>query len=115
MVLHIIIITGGSHDSGLSKALMESPSHSVQKLLCCDCCILCWVDQINKHLLLLLLHLLAVNKFNRGESVRTKQNNSSKCLVIVVIINQNKVHVCPTIIIMLSLCSRYPQLEDGRR
>ena len=52
MVLHIIIIIGGSHDSGLSKALMESPSHSVQKPLCCDCCILCWVDQINKHLLL---------------------------------------------------------------
>ena len=33
---------------------MESPSHSVQKPLCCDCFILCWVDQINKHLLLLL-------------------------------------------------------------
>ena len=37
-----------------------------------------------------------------------KQNNSSKRLVIAVIINPNKVHVCPTIIIMLSLCSRYP-------
>ena len=47
MVLHIIIIIGGSHDSGLFKALMESPSHSVQKPACCDCCILCWVDQIN--------------------------------------------------------------------
>ena len=52
MVLHIIIIIGGSRDSGLSKALMESPSHSVQKPLCCDCCIICWVDQINKHLLI---------------------------------------------------------------
>ena len=58
---------------------------------------------------------IAVNKINRGASVCTKQNNSSKRVVIVVIINQNKVHVCPTIIIMLFLCSRYPQLEDGRR
>ena len=26
---------------------MESRSHSVQKHSCCDCCIVCWVDQIN--------------------------------------------------------------------
>ena len=45
--------------------------------------------------------IIAVNKINRGESVCTKQSNSSKRLVIGVIINQNKVHVCPTIIIML--------------
>ena len=64
---------------------------------------------------LALALVIAVNKISRGESVCTKQNNSSKGLVIVVIINQNKVHVCPTIIIMLSLCPRYPQLEDGRR
>ena len=59
--------------------------------------------------------VIAVNEINRGDSVCKKQNNSSKRLVIVVIINQNKVHVCPTIIIMLSLCLRYPQLEDDRR
>ena len=33
--------------------------------------------------------VIAVNKINRGDSVCTKQNNSSKRLVIVVIINQN--------------------------
>ena len=49
----------------------------------------------------------AVNKINRGESVCTKQNNCSKRLVIVVIINQNKVIIIPL--------SRYPRLEDGNR
>ena len=77
--------------------------------------------KFDRPLLALCLHFLrkpmgiAVNKINRGESVCTKKNNSSKRLVIIVIINQNKVHVCLTIIIMLSLCSRYSQLEDGRR
>ena len=58
--------------------------------------------------------VIAVNKINRGDSICTKQNNSSKRLVIVVIINQNKVHVCPTIIIRLSLCSRWSQIKKSQ-
>ena len=55
--------------------------------------------KFDRPLLALCLHFsrkpmgIAVNKINRGESVCTKKNNSSKRLVIVVIINQNKVHL----------------------
>ena len=56
----------------------------------------------------------AVNKINRGESVCTKQNNSSKRLVIVVIINQNKVHVWPTIIITIPSIGGWSQIKNHK-
>ena len=44
-----------------------------QKPLCCDCCILCWVDQINKHLLLLLL----LQEVTQSVMLRVSSGNSA--------------------------------------
>ena len=89
-----------------NRCVCSTRSHG--PLLCAFC--LSFHFKVHQSPLALLYKIgMAVNKINRGEPICTKQNNITKRLNCC----NNKPkqnHVCPTIIIMLCLCSRYPHL-----